>query len=559
MTHARTPNGLGLTTRLVGLGVGSALCALLFAGCSSEAEPEPGFTPFSYAKPGSLSAGSGKGSFQFGAASADAQIEDQNTHTDWWVWSSPVADGGLGNGKAPVGEATRGYSLALEDIKLMQAMHLDTYRFSISWARIEPQRDQIDEEALQHYSDFLDALIAAGIKPNVTLHHFSNPIWVDDPRDVDCAAGPSDKNLCGLGDPVGGPLVIEEMRQHAQLLAERFGDRVDEWGTLNEPVNYLVASQGVGAFPPGKSKIFSLLTKFVPVVRDFVSAHATMYAAVKQADQIDADGDGVAASVGLTLSVGEWAPSRDNAPSQDPEDIAAADRMRYVYHYLLVDALRGGQFDSDLDGTPDEAQPTWKGTLDWLGVQYYFRAGVTGKNGLLPEPLKLTPCAVQFDFGSCLLPEDPSWCVPEMGYEYYPKGLYNVLRDMGQRYPGLPMIVTESGIATEVGERRAANIVRALEQIESARGEGVDVRGYYYWSLTDNFEWAEGFGPRFGLYSVDYTTYARTPTLGATVLGEIAETRKLSQSLRDTYGGTGPMTPEGDFGPRMLCTGKELP
>ena len=105
-------------------------------------------------------------------------------------------------------------------------------------------------------------------------------------------------------------------------------------------------------------------------------------------------------------------------------------------------------------------------------------------------------------------------------------------------------MVTEAGIATEVGARRAENVVRALEQIARAIDKGVDVRGYYHWSLYDNFEWAEGFEPRFGLYRVDYTSYARTPTLGADVLGEIAAARKLTKSQRDRFGGTGPMTLE---------------
>ncbi|MBX3184273.1 MAG: family 1 glycosylhydrolase [Polyangiaceae bacterium] len=544
-------------SRGVGLGILLVSGALATAsGCSEEGASED-VTPSGFGQLGSLSAPSGKGSFRFGAASADTQIEDQNQRTDWWFFTD--REEGLGKGSAAVGEATRGYSMAMDDIQLMVAMGLDSYRFSMSWARIEPVRDQIDEEALDHYSRFIDALLAAGIKPNVTLHHFSNPVWIDDPRDTDCESGPTSENLCGVGHPEGGPLVVEEMRQHAALLAQRFGDRVDDWATVNEPVNYLLAAQGIGVFPPGKSKIFSLQTAFIPVVRDYISGHAAMYHALKEHDTIDADGDGVAASVGLTLSVAEWTPARENEVSHDPVDVGAAERLNYVFHYLLVDAIRSGVFDADLDGTPDEPQPSWKDTLDWLGVQYYFRAGVRG-DGLLPAPLSLTPCFGSFDFGACLLPQDPTWCVPEMHYEYAPEGLYKVLKAFSERYPGLPLLVSESGIATSVGERRAANIVRALEQIERAQRGGADVRGYYYWSLTDNFEWAEGYGPRFGLYSVDYTTYQRTPTLGAEVLKGIIQTRQLSQALRDEYGGLGPMPPEESTGnARTLCTGRELP
>ncbi len=242
----------------------AAAMALVFAtcGCSGSDEDSGGSGGGSSSGPielpamGSLSADSGNGSFRFGAASAATQIEDQNTNTDWYVYTQPKADGGLGNGTF-VGDAAKGYEKAIADVELLKAMHLDSYRFSIEWARIEPKRDQIDEAALQHYSDFIDALIAAGIKPMITVHHFSNPVWVDDPRDKDCANGPTDDNLCGLGHPQGGPMVIEEMAEHAKLLAERFGDRVDEWGTVNEPVNYLLAAYGIGYFPPGKQSILA--------------------------------------------------------------------------------------------------------------------------------------------------------------------------------------------------------------------------------------------------------------------------------------------------------------
>jgi beta-glucosidase len=155
-----------------------------------------------------------------------------------------------------------------------------------------------------------------------------------------------------------------------------------------------------------------------------------------------------------------------------------------------------------------------------------------------------SPCFGDYDFGACLLPEHPTWFVPAMGYEFYARGIHEVLMDFSRRWPDLPLVVTEAGLATEVGKRRAEHVVRVLEQIAAARKDGADVRGYYHWSLTDNFEWAEGFAPRFGLYRVDYTTYERTATEGATVLGEIAGTRKITIAQRNALGGDGPMTPE---------------
>ena len=500
--------------------------------------------PLTFGAMGPLAGDAGRGGFRFGAATAATQIEDMNTSTDWWAWTAPESMGGLGKGTF-VGDAVKGYSKALDDVQLVKTMGLDSYRFSIEWARIEPMRDVIDEAAITHYRDQLMALKALGIRPLVTLHHFSNPVWVADPRAPGCTNGPTDTNLCGLGHPVGGPLIVDEMAEHAALIGQRFGDLVDEWGTLNEPINYLVASYGIGIFPPGRMTIFSLVTDFVPVLRDYVAAHVKMYDALKANDTIDADGDGVAAVVGFSLSVADWQPSRGNVPSGRAEDVAARDRLVYFFHYAMVDALRSGMFDANLDGTGEEAHPDWAGRLDWLGVQYYFRAGVSAASPVFPAPVALTPCTNGVDFGSCLQTTNRTFCVPQMGYEFWPDGLRTILIAFKARYPDLPLAVTEAGIATNVGARRAENVVRTLEAIARARDEnGVDVRGYYHWSLTDNFEWAEGFAPHFGLYRVDYSTYERSPTEGADVLNAIAHARTLTTDQRKKYGGLGAMTPD---------------
>ncbi len=512
---------------------------LALAACGGDAGP----SDIIYPAMGSISAPSGKGSFRFGVATAATQIEDMNPNTDWYLWTKPTADGGLGRGTF-VGDASDGYTLAVADIQLLKDMKVDIYRFSIEWARIEPVKGQIDQAALDHYGVVLDNLRAAGIKPVVTIHHFSNPVWVDDPRDTTCADGPKDTNLCGLGHPTGGSMVVAAMAAHAGLLADKFGDRVDEWGTLNEPVNYLLAAYGVGQFPPGKSKMFSdLLADFVPVVRDYLAAHAAMYTAIKDHDTMDADGDGVAAAVGLSLSVADWVPAQDNAVSTDPLDVAARDAVVYVYHHLVVDSLLNGTFDANLDGTPDESTPPGPapstgsacsttsapaspGTAAWCRCSSSRRASAASTSGR-----------------ACRRPIRPTASRRWTTRPTRPASTTSS-RTWAQRYPGLPLVVSEAGIATENGKRRAENIVRTLEQIERARAEGSDVRGYYHWSLFDNFEWAEGFVPRFGLYTVDFATGTRTATLGATVLGTIAGTRTLTAAQRGEFGGTGPMTPE---------------
>jgi beta-glucosidase len=171
---------------------------------------------------------------------------------------------------------------------------------------------------------------------------------------------------------------------------------------------------------------------------------AASYHAIKQNDTVDADGDGIAAEVGLSLSVVDWEPARDNKPSTNPADVAARDRLVYLFHYMFADAVRTGGFDPNLDGTADEQHPEWAGTLDWLGLQYYFRAGVTAEPALLPIA-NLTPCSVGLDFGACLPAADLTYCVPRMGYEGWTDGIHDILVAFHQRYPDLRARVDRAG------------------------------------------------------------------------------------------------------------------
>jgi beta-glucosidase len=481
--------------------------------------------------------------FTFGVATAAAQIEDQDVASDWYAFTQPSPEG-AGKGVF-VGDAVKGFTMAREDVGLLEELGMDAYRFNPSWSRIEPQRDAIDPAALAHYGTILDDMAAAGIKPMLTVHHFSSPAWVDSPlRNLACPEGPTDSDLCGWNHPEGAELILEEIAEHARLLAETYGDRVDEWCTVNEPINYIAAAYGAGAFPPGRALAFDVET-FGTVLRNYVRAHVVITEAIRQADVWDADGDGQATQIGFTLNTNKWVAAANGEVSDAEVDIAARDSLEYVYHHLFADSILNGTFDADFDGIPEESHPEWVDHLDFLGVQYYARLGVSGSPALLPG-IEATPCYAGLTDFACVPPVDASKWVPDMHYELDETGAYDVLMDFADRWPGLPLLVSESGLATHTGVRRSEHIVRALEQIQAAREDGADVRGYYHWSLMDNFEWAEGFEPRFGLYQVDLSTYERTPTHGADTYAEITAGRSLTAQMRETYGGTGPMTPESD-------------
>lgn len=502
---------------------------------------------------GSTSAPSGRGSFRFGAATAATQIEDKNTFTDWYAWTSPPPFG-LGRGEF-VDSAAMGYSLSLQDVSLIEAMHLDSYRFGVEWARVEPEMGRFDEEALKHYSDLVDQLLASGITPMITLHHFAIPIWVDDPRKpASCPEGPQKDNLCGFANPEGMEKILDEASAYACTLGKRLGDRVDDWITLNEPINFLISHYGGAGASPGRDILrregYEGLSR---VLANLVRLHVAFYNALKACDTVDADGDGMAASVGLTLAVVDYTSSRDHAISHRPDDIAAASRVRHFYHYLFADAVTKGMDATATGGRLGPLRAEWQGKLDWLGVQYYPRLGVSARiedDLELQSPMAQVPgvkaevCMGGQRQQACFPPEDPSHWVPAMQYEFYEPGLFEILQQYTRRYPRLPLLITETGIATDVGMRRAQHVVRTLEQTHKAMQAGVDVRGLYHWSLLDNFEWGLGFRPHFGLYSVDRQTFERTPTMGALVLGQIAQRRAVSTLMQLFLGGTGPMAPE---------------
>ena len=510
---------------------------------------------------GPVSGDEGKDSFTFGAATASAQIEESVPELDWYLWTKPAPDG-LGMGEEFVGDAVRGYELALNDVMLAVDTHLDAYRFNVNWSRLEPTRDDINQAAVDHYDVLIDALVAEGIKPMVTMHHFSSPVWVDDPRrSSDAPCTPSDADLCGWNDDAGAAAITEELAELGALMAQEYGDRVDEWVTLNEPINYLLSAYGTASYPPGRGGTFDLLDEeaflaLVDTAERYAGAHAALYDAIKANDTVDADGDGVAAHVGFVLSVIDWVPARNGELSEDPADVAATENLRYLYHQVFTDAFVFGQWDGNLDRMIEESEqrPEWAGKIDFLGPQYYFRAGVTDTENTNIPLVGGFPCFAGLPFtDACVRVEDPTKCIPTMQYEYAEEGLRLILEEFATLWPDLPMTVTEAGIATEVGRRRTENVVRTLEQIWKARENGVDVRGYYHWSLMDNFEWDLGFAPKFGLYTVDVDggTYARTATEGATTLADIAENRRLTSSMIEEHGGIGPMTPESPDAPQV--------
>jgi beta-glucosidase len=382
--------------------------------------------------------------FHWGTATAAHQIEGGNWNNDWWAWEHTEGSGC----REPSGDCCDSWNRWDEDHALIADLGLDNYRFSIEWSRIEPEAGEWSTASVDHYRRQCEGLLARGIDPVVTFHHFTTPRWV-------AARG-------GWEDPE----TADRFADFCSRAAGALGDVVRRACTINEPNVVAVIGYLAGAFPPGKRDV-GLRRKVNGVL---VDAHR------KAVDAIRAAAPGV--PVGLTLSMSDYQPVDGGESKRDQ--------------------IRRGMEDIYLEATTGD---------DFVGVQTYSRDRVSPTGVLDPEPG--VPTLV-------------------MGYEYWPQSLEATLRRAWEVTKGeVPLIVTENGIGTDDDSQRIDYVRAALEGVLRCIDDGVDVRGYTYWSLLDNFEWAYGYGPRFGLVDVDRTTFVRTPKPSARWLGDVARANAL--------------------------------
>ncbi len=376
-------------------------------------------------------AGSG---FLWGTASSAHQVEGGNEHNDWWDFERKTAARSL--------VACDFANRFEQDLDLAAALGTNAFRFSIEWSRVEPREGERDEKAASYYERLIAACRARGLRPMVTLHHFTLPRW--------CAAR-------------GGWLderTLDAFGRHAQWVAERYSAQVDLWVTVNEPNVHAGASYLSGIFPPGRFGRPDLARR---CERALVRAHVRAYDALHEA----ARKRGVACEVGIAQHAIAWRRSR-----LSPFGLVRRWGEKFNWGFL------------------DEAM-----AFDYVGINYYMALGA--------------------DLGAVLrmggvLPRTSGPDRSDLGWPIDAGGLEVVLKEAYARYRK-PILVTENGIADARDDRRPGYLSAHVEAVQRARTAGADVRGYFHWALTDNFEWHEGYDPRFGLYAVDYATQERTP------------------------------------------------
>jgi beta-glucosidase len=412
--------------------------------------------------------------FRFGTATSATQVEGGCLGTDWAQFARQP--GRVHGGDTP-DVACDAWNRWPEDVALQKGLGLNAYRLSVEWARVEPRPGVFDPSALDRYRATLGALIDAGIEPMVTLHHFALPLWQA------ARGGFLDRGL---------PQALE---RYTRKVVAALGDLCRRWVTVNEPSVAATFGHLFGAWPPGGRSLGMALR----AQHNLLAAHVAMYRAIKEAQ-------GGASEVGVAHHLRVFAPARAGRRA----DRAGASFLRWAFNDAFARALcEGTHYGPFGMGLADEA----RGTHDFFGLNYYTRD------------------LVRFDPrrpADVFLPREvaPGAEVNDLGWEVYPEGLGQLLRAWSRR-ADVPVVVTENGIADAADRQRPGFLVRHLAEVARAIADGVDVRGYYHWSLLDNFEWADGYAARFGLVAVDFATQARTPRPSASLYARIAASRAI--------------------------------
>ncbi|MGE0616793.1 MAG: glycoside hydrolase family 1 protein [Bacteriovoracia bacterium] len=408
--------------------------------------------------------------FLWGAATSAHQIEGYNSRNDWWEWEQlGKIEGGVLSGKA-----TDHFHRFREDIRLAAELKLNSYRFSIEWSRIEPERGKWDPSAIAWYLDLITECERHGILPMATLHHFTSPAWFT-------AQG-------GFAQRAAPDLFLNFVKKVVEVM----GHRVFHWCTFNEPMVLVIGSYLAGFMPPAE---------FDPrranhAIHNLLRAHVLAYDWIHQ----EAAERGSPVEVGLAHNFIDFRPDR----VWHPLEWALTWSLSKFYNWSWIEAVLGRSQNFEVAGVLPNIRPVKEAqgrrSVDFLGVNYYT------KGYLRWQPkTKEAGNTAQLPFGISFARRQEA--MSDVGWAIHPRGFRRVLKGAA-RY-GLPIYVTENGIADRDDAHRAEFIRQHLLEIARAIEKGADIRGYYYWSLLDNFEWIKGFGPRFGLYHVDYETFER--------------------------------------------------
>ncbi|MEU0071615.1 GH1 family beta-glucosidase [Streptomyces sp. NPDC006332] len=411
--------------------------------------------------------------FLWGVSTSAHQIEGAADLREPSVWDAFSAEPGRVKDGSTAAVACDHYHRHGEDVALLAALGVDAYRFSVSWPRVRA------EGGLDFYDRLVDELCAAGVRPVPTLFHWDLPLALQE------AGGWLERDTAS------------RFAEYVSLVADRLGDRVRKWITINEPAEHTLFGHALGAHAPGKRLMFDAL----PAAHHQLLAHGLAVRALRAAGATD---------IGIANSHGPTWPA-----SQEQPDLEAAGFYDLLLNRLFADPVLLGEYPEGIgELMPGDVAADLKiigEPLDWYGVNYYAPTRVGAPQG------------ADIEFGGLTIPAELPFSVREIegvpvtdfGWPVVPSGLTELITGMRERYGDRlpPVVITENGCSYEGvdDQNRITYLDGHIRALHEAMEAGLDVRGYFVWSLMDNFEWAEGYARRFGLVHVDFETLARTP------------------------------------------------
>ena len=400
--------------------------------------------------------------FLFGVGSASYQVEGGCTNNQWCVHEGVTKDK---NGKLHMpkkcGAACDHWNRYKDDVQLIKKLHAGAYRFSIEWSKVEPKEGVFDAAALQHYADLCDELNKNGIKPVITLYHYTEPLWFARKGSFE-----KEKN-------------IQYYVRYAHKAFEILKNKAHIWFTFGSPEGQALPSYITGEKPPFKKD----KQLAVQVLKNMCEAHVQAYKAIK------AMPGGKKARIGIIKTVHQLDPVR----GWDVGAMAYSGVGQNLLNGPMFSFFTTGKFKAWIPFVVNvkHSNPDAPKSLDLIGVNYYSHSGVKG-------------------FTRCAYPGEKR--VGKKDHTIYAEGLYRALQTISKDLAtklNIPIYVTENGIAPLQEKDRDLFLKRYLYALSESVKSGVDVRGYFYWSLMDNYEWGT-YEDRYGLYHVDFTTQKRT-------------------------------------------------
>jgi beta-glucosidase len=410
---------------------------------------------------------------QLGVASAATQIEGGNKENSWYEW---YASGHIKDGSDP-SVANMHYERYAEDAHLMHDMGIGHYRLGLEWARLEPEPGVFDEAEFAHYRAELMLLRQLGIRPLLTLHHFTNPLWFE-------RMGAFESRKC-----------VRIYLRFVAVVVKKLGDLVSEYITINEPNVYATGGYYFGDWPPGK-KSFTAMQR---VMGNMCECHIKAYDLIHRLRK----------EMGFDDTRVSYAHHMVVFTPMDPEsktDRRGAKLMHRLFQTSVSSAYLTGRGGFPLRRIRGVGKKLY---CDFHAINFYSRTACTGmKVGYLPG-----------------VP------VNDLGWEIYPQGIAECAKELYALAP-LPIYITENGTCDNTDAFRSRYL---YEHLKTLCESGLPVERYYHWCFTDNFEWIEGFSARFGIVHVDYETQQRTVKRSGEFFSKMIKERGVTQEMQDEY------------------------